>query len=61
MKEQNKKKQILLDIFVLRPWGFVLFLILGIVMFMLVSVNIKIPVYMTVETYAEKENDRIKR
>ena len=60
MKEISKKRKILTDFFVKRPLGFVIFLMIGIAAFILVSVNIRIPVYTTVEAYVEKENDRIK-
>lgn len=60
MKEISKKRKILTDFFVKRPLGFVIFLMIGIGAFILVSINIRIPVYTTVEAYVEKENDRIK-
>lgn len=60
MKKQSRKRRILTEFFVLRPWGFVIFLVLGTALFSFVSLHIKIPVYTTVETYVEIEDNRIR-
>lgn len=60
MKEQSRKRKILTYFFVQKPLGFVLFLMLGITAFIVVTGSIKIPVYNTVEAYVEKENDMIR-
>lgn len=60
MKEQSKIRKRFTDFFVLRPLGFVIYLLLGAVVFIFVSANMKIPVYTTVESYVEKEDDRIR-
>lgn len=60
MKEQSRKRKILTYFFVQKPLGFVLFLMLGVTAFIVVTGSIKIPVYNTVEAYVEKENDMIR-
>lgn len=60
MKEQSRKRKILTYFFVQKPLGFVLFLMLGVTAFIIVTDSIKIPVYNTVEAYVEKGNDMIR-
>lgn len=60
MKEQSRKRKILTYFFVQKPLGFVLFLMLGVTAFIVVTGSIKIPVYNTVEAYVEKGNDMIR-
>lgn len=48
-------KKLLNSFFVLHPWGFVLFLLLGAGGFILTAEKIRIPVYTTIETTAEKD------
>lgn len=50
----SKKRKLMTSFFVLHPWGFVLFLLLGAGGFILSSAKIRIPVYTTIETSAEK-------
>ena len=53
---QSNKRKALTSFFVLRPWGFVLFLLLGAGLFVFTAANIKIPVYTKVETAVTQKN-----
>lgn len=53
---QSKKRKFMNTLFILHPWGFVIFLLLGAVGFLYTTSRIQIPVYTTVETLVEKEN-----
>lgn len=55
----DKKRKALTLFFVLRPWGFVLFLLLGAGIFIVTASRIRIPVYTTVETVIEEKNGDI--
>lgn len=57
---QSKKKKIFMEFFVRKPFGFVIFLILGTVVFVLIASRIQVPVYTTVKTHVEKAEDRIR-
>ena len=57
---QSKKKKIFMEFFVRKPFGFVIFLILGTVVFILTASRIQVPVYTTVKTHVEKEEDGIR-
>lgn len=56
---QSKKRKMFYQIFVWKPWGFVVFLLLGLGIFFFVTISIQIPVYMTMETMVVKEKDCI--
>lgn len=60
MENQSRKRRIFHHLFVLKPVGFVLFLLTGITAFCIVSGNIAIPIYTTVETTVEHQGDLIK-
>lgn len=57
---QGKMRKMMNEVFILRPWGFVVFLLIGISVFFLVTTRIHIPVYRTVETTAVMEGDVIR-
>lgn len=57
---QGKVRKIMNEVFILRPWGFVAFLLIGISVFFIVTTRIQIPVYRTVETTAVREGDIIR-
>lgn len=54
---QNKKKKIFMEFFVRKPFGFVIFLIFGTAVFVLTASRIQVPVYTTVRTRVEKEEN----
>lgn len=57
---QNKKRKTLTTFFILRPWGFIFFLLIGAGLFIFWGEKIKIPVYTTIETNAIQKNGTIK-
>lgn len=57
---QGKIRKIMNEVFILRPWGFVVFLLIGISVFFVVTTKIHIPVYRTVETTAVREGGMIR-
>lgn len=54
--EISTPRKIMNTLFILHPWGFVIFLLLGVGGFFYTASNIQIPVYTTLETAVEKEN-----
>lgn len=56
----SKKRRFLQSHFILRPWGFLIFLVLGAGTFFYLALKIHIPVYSTVETVAEEENGMLR-
>lgn len=60
MVKQTRKRKILNNFFVLKPIGFLIFLLFGAIGFAVVGNKITIPVYTTVQTIVEKEGDHIK-
>lgn len=57
---QSRKRKIFISFFVRRPIGFVIFLVLGITVFISIAGRIRVPVYTTVKTRVEKEGNDIK-
>ncbi len=60
MERQSRKRRMLSNFFVLKPIGFVIFLLFGIIAFAIVGSRVKIPVYTTMQTTVEKEGEHIK-
>lgn len=60
MEEQSRRRKIFSDFFVIKPIGFVIFLLLGITVFVIVGSGVNIPVYMTVQTTVEREGDHVR-
>lgn len=57
---QSKMRKMMNEVFILRPWGFIAFLIIGIGAFAAVTTKIHIPVYSTVETTAVSEDGMVR-
>ena len=57
---QSKKRKLMNSIFILHPWGFVIFLLLGTGLFIFTATKIQIPVYTTVETVVGSEDGIIR-
>lgn len=57
---QGKKKKVFMEFFVRKPFGFVVFLVLGTTVFLYMADRIKVPVYTTVKTSIEQEEDGIR-
>jgi len=57
---QSKSKKVFMEFFVRKPFGFVIFLILGTAVFILTANKIQVPVYKTVKACVEKEESGIK-
>lgn len=57
---QSKKRKLMNSIFILHPWGFVIFLLLGTGLFIFTATKIQIPVYTTVETVVGREDSIIR-
>lgn len=57
---QSSKRKFLNSFFVLHPWGFLIFLVLGAGTFLYTAIRIHIPVYTTVETVVKEENGIIR-
>lgn len=53
---QSRKRKILNSLFILHPWGFVIFFVLGAGTFLYTAGRIHIPVYTTVETVVQEED-----
>lgn len=53
---QSRKRKILNSLFILHPWGVIIFLVLGAGTFLYTAGRIHIPVYTTVETVVEEED-----
>lgn len=60
MENQSRKRRVFDTFFVFKPIGFTMFLLFGLITFIGISSNIKIPVYNTIETVVEKEGEYIK-
>lgn len=60
MEKQSRKRWILSNFFVLKPVGFIIFLLFGIIAFVIVGSNVKIPVYTTIQTTVEKEGEYVR-
>ena len=60
MENQSRKRRVFDTFFVFKPIGFTMFLLFGLITFIGISSNIKIPVYDTIETVVEKEGEHIK-
>lgn len=60
MERQSRTRRILSNYFVIKPIGFVIFLMFGILAFLIIGSNVKIPVYTTVQTTVEKEDNFVK-
>lgn len=54
--ERSRKRKFMNTIFILHPWGFVIFMLLGVGVFIYLAERIDIPVYTTVETVAEMQD-----
>lgn len=54
--EISTPRKIMNTLFILHPWGFVIFLLLGVGGFLYTTSRIQIPVYTTVEAAVEREN-----
>ena len=57
---QSKKRKTLTTFFILRPWGFIFFLLFGAGMFIFFASKIQIPVYTTLETTVIQKNGIVK-
>lgn len=56
----SKKRKLMNSVFILHPWGFVVFLLLGTGLFVFAAAKIQIPVYTTVETEAVREGRAVR-
>lgn len=57
---QGKKKKVFMEFFVRKPFGFVVFLVLGTAVFLCMADEIQVPVYTTVEAGVEQDEDGIR-